>query len=290
MAFNFEESVFHQGIFRFQLHRLIHWNGINEGPFEFAIVAKRTSQSKLALLHQAHEIGQMLLYQILRNGRSRVPLFALMDQQQRIFLQRIGRIGFMDALRPDHPRAADFCRQASGFDGWIRVGPFFCLIERISFYDKDAAEHAVIHEWPGNHQFVLFVQLADIGHMRFLQLVAIFLADLWRTGRTLQQDEEKTGCRLAGSRGTLFWAAGRCGCWSHLGRRHTRKERQAPYNRKTGPLHPAQNRYILVHALTPSKIVSILYYPLLWDSLEVPFGATGSRSSRSQRHKDRILL
>jgi hypothetical protein len=120
-----------------------------------------------------------------------------MDQQQRIFFQRVGRIGFMNALWPDHPGTVNLGLKTSGLDSWIRIGPFFGLIERSSLHDKDAAEHVVVHEWPGNDQFVFVIQLADICHMRFLQLVAIFFTHLWCTGRTLQQDEEKTGCWLA---------------------------------------------------------------------------------------------
>ena len=68
-------------------------------PLSSPIFVKRTSQGKLALLHQAHEVSQMLFHKILRDGRVQGPTCHLDEPiAAGIFLQRVGAIGFRGCL------------------------------------------------------------------------------------------------------------------------------------------------------------------------------------------------
>ena len=94
------------------------------------------------------------------------------------------------------PWAVNFSLKPPSFDSRIRVSPAFRFF-RIGLQHKDAAQHAVIHKRTRYHQFVFGVQPADVGHVLFLKLGALFFAQLWGIGRSLEQYEKVLlFCRL----------------------------------------------------------------------------------------------
>ena len=58
---------------------------------------------------------------------------------------------------------------------------------------KDAPQHRVVHERPGDHKFVFGGHLADVGHVLFLKLFTRLFAQLRSVGGTIQQYEEVLG-------------------------------------------------------------------------------------------------
>jgi len=69
-------------------------------------------------------------------------------------------------------------------------GPFPYLCRRVRLEHKDAPQHRVVHERPGDHKFVFGSHLADVGHVLFLKLFARLFAQLRSVGGTIQQYEE----------------------------------------------------------------------------------------------------
>lgn len=90
----------------------------------------------------------------------------------------------------NEPRPVHLGGQPACLDRRIAIGPFLCLLCRVSLKDKDPTQRGVIHEGSRDHQLVFIGQPADICHMLFLKFVSRVFAQLGCIRGASQKNEK----------------------------------------------------------------------------------------------------
>ncbi len=192
MDFRFEDASLDGGVLLHKLGGLFRGNAINGHAAQIARIGLRElpGEGQVALTgHLLDELG-IAIHGVAKGGAVRVPVVATVEKDQGILLH-FGRVGrSVNGGGVNGPRPVHLCDEATGFDRGIAIREFLCLRERVCNEDKNAAKRSVVQERSGDNEFVFVVELADVGHVLFLELFARFFGELrWIRGTT-QEDEK----------------------------------------------------------------------------------------------------
>ncbi len=115
----------------------------------------------------------------------------------------IGRFHFKRSKLFDHrsarrPPSMVFCAESAGHHRRVGIDERRCLFHRFAVKDENASQIGVITHRPGNEQFSLSRQFADIGHMAFLNFVELVFWDLVGLFSSVQQHHHIPTHRVRG--------------------------------------------------------------------------------------------